>query len=112
MLAHPDIIDKIVIAKQAADLCSPVFVQKIAAKYIEEGLLDKNLEKIVALYRDRRDFMVKCLHEQMPCGVSWTEPEGGLFLFVTLPPAMDAARLLERAIREECSIRMRISILL
>jgi 2-aminoadipate transaminase len=100
VLAHPDIIDKIVIAKQAADLCSPVFVQKIAAKYIEQGLLDTNLQKIVALYRERRDFMIKCLREQMPDGVSWTEPEGGLFLFVTLPPSMDAARLLERAIRK------------
>ncbi len=100
VLAHPDIIDKIVIAKQAADLCSPVFLQKIAARYIEKGLLDINLEKIIKLYRERRDHMLKCLTEEMPAGVSWTEPQGGLFLFVTLPPSVDAARLLERAIKK------------
>jgi len=100
VLADPEIIDKIVIAKQSADLCSPVILQIIAAKYIEKGLLDINLEKIVKLYRDRRNLMIQCLHDEMPEGVSWTEPQGGLFLFVTLPPAMDSARLLERAIKK------------
>ena len=101
VLGHPDILDKIIIAKQAADLCSPAFGQKIVAKYLEKGLLDINLKKTVALYRDRRDYMIKCLGELMPEGVKWTEPHGGLFLFVTLPPSMDAARLLERAIRKK-----------
>ncbi len=101
VLGHPDLIDKLIIAKQAADLCSPAFVQKIAARYLEKGLLDINLKKTVALYRDRRDYMIKCFREFMPEGVKWTEPQGGLFLFVTLPPSMDAARLLERAIRKK-----------
>ncbi len=96
---HREIIDKIVTAKQSADLCTPPFVQKIAAKYIEQGLLEVNLKKTIALYHRRRDFMLKCFREHMPDGVKWTEPGGGLFLFVTLPPAMDAARLLEKAIR-------------
>ncbi|NLE35116.1 MAG: PLP-dependent aminotransferase family protein [Bacteroidales bacterium] len=98
---HREIIDKLVTSKQAADLCTPPFVQKITAKYIEQGLLDTNLRKTVALYRQRRDYMLRCFREQMPDGVKWTEPEGGLFLFVTLPPTMDAARLLERAIRKK-----------
>jgi len=101
VLGHPDLIDKIIIAKQAADLCSPAFVQKIAARYLEKGLLDINLKKTVAMYRERRDYMIKCFRELMPEGVKWTEPQGGLFLFVTLPPSMDAARLLERAIRKK-----------
>jgi 2-aminoadipate transaminase len=100
VIAHPEIIDKIVIAKQSADLCSPSILQNIAAKYIEKGLLDVNLKKIISLYRERRNYMIKCLKEQMPEGVSWTEPQGGLFLFVTLPPTMDAALLLERAIKK------------
>lgn len=99
VIGHPELIDKFVTAKQSADLCSPAFVQKITARYIEKGLLDTNLKKTVDLYRKRRDFMLKCFREFMPDGVRWTEPEGGLFLFVTLPPSMDAARLLERAIR-------------
>ncbi len=97
---HREIIDKMVTAKQAADLCTPPFVQKITARYIEQGLLDINLRKTIELYRRRRDYMLKCFREQMPEGVKWTEPDGGLFLFVTLPPAMDAARLLEKAIRK------------
>lgn len=97
---HPELIDKIVTAKQSADLCSPAFVQKITARYMEKGLLDINLQKTVALYRGRRDHMLSCFREYMPEGVKWTEPQGGLFLFVTLPPAMDAAKLLERAIRK------------
>ncbi len=97
---HREIIDKLVTSKQSADLCTPPFVQKITARYIEQGLLDVNLKKTVALYSQRRDYMLKCFREQMPEGVKWTEPDGGLFLFVTLPPSMDAARLLERAIRK------------
>jgi len=100
VVGHPELIDKIVTAKQSADLCSPAFVQKITARYIEQGLLDSNLKKTVALYRERRDHMLRCFREFMPPGVKWTEPEGGLFLFVTLPPSMDAARLLERAIKK------------
>lgn len=97
---HPVIIDKLVTAKQAADLCTPPFVQKITARYIEKGLLDVNLKKTIDLYRERRDHMLKCFREFMPEGVKWTEPSGGLFLFVTLPPSMDAARLLERALQK------------
>lgn len=96
---HREIIDKMVTAKQSTDLCTPPFVQKITARYIEQGLLDVNLKKTIELYHHRRDYMLKCFREQMPEGVKWTEPDGGLFLFVTLPPAMDAARLLEKAIR-------------
>ena len=100
VIGHPVLIDKIVTAKQSADLCSPAFVQKITARYMEKGLLDVNLKKTIALYRERRDHMLRCLREFMPEGVKWTEPEGGLFLFVTLPPSMDAAKLLERAIKQ------------
>lgn len=100
VIGHPVLIDKIITAKQSADLCSPAFVQKITALYMEKGLLDVNLKKTVDLYRERRDHMLRCLREFMPEGVRWTEPEGGLFLFVTLPPSMDAAKLLERAIKK------------
>ena len=100
VIGHPVLIDKIITAKQSADLCSPTFVQKITASYMEKGLLDVNLKKTIDLYRERRDHMLRCLREFMPEGVKWTEPEGGLFLFVTLPPSMDAAKLLERAIKK------------
>ncbi len=98
---HPQIIDKIVTAKQSADLCSPPLIQKIAARYIEKGLLDVNLKKTVELYRQRRDYMISCFREFMPEGVTWTEPSGGMFLFVTLPPSIDATMLLEKAIMKK-----------
>jgi 2-aminoadipate transaminase len=98
---HPQIIDKFVTAKQSADLCSPPLIQKIAARYIEKGLLDVNLKKTVELYRQRRDYMILCFREFMPEGVTWTEPSGGMFLFVTLPPKIDAAVLLEKAIMKK-----------
>ena len=98
VIGHPEILDKIAMAKQTADLCTSSFVQKIIARYIEKGLLEKNLEKTIALYSERRDFMIKCFRDYMPEKVTWTEPEGGLFLFVTLPPQIDADDIFRKAI--------------
>ncbi len=101
LIAHEKIIDKIVIAKQTADLCTSPFVQKIAARYLESGIFDSHLGKITGMYREKRDIMLSALKEYMPPGVSWTEPEGGLFLFLTLPEYMDAEELFMQAIREK-----------
>mgnify|MGYP000855221337 FL=1 len=100
VLAHEEIIDKIVVAKQNTDLCTSSFVQKIAAKYFEKGYFDKNLATINSNYKVKRDTMVAAFHKYMPKGVKWTEPEGGLFLFVTLPDYMDAEELFKVAIEE------------
>jgi len=100
VLAHEEIIDKIVVAKQNTDLCTSSFVQKIAAKYFEKGYFDKNLATINSNYKVKRDTMVAAFHKYMPKGVKWTEPDGGLFLFVTLPEYMDADELFKVAIEE------------
>lgn len=100
ILAHEDVIDKIVVAKQSTDLCTSAFVQKITAKYFEKGYFDKNLAKINSNYKVKRDTMVAAFHKYMPKGVKWTEPDGGLFLFVTLPDYMDADELFKVAIEE------------
>jgi len=100
VIAHPAIIDKFVMAKQSADLCTPTFVQKIAARYLEKGLFEKNLKKIIASYREKRDLMLESFRKYMPEGVSWTEPEGGLFLFLTLPPHLDAQKLFLKAVEK------------
>ncbi len=101
VIAHEEIIDKLVTAKQTADLCTSPFVQKIAAKYLETGIFEKHLETIKNMYRDKRDTMLSALKEHMPAGVTWTEPEGGLFLFLTLPEYMDAEKLFMQAIEEK-----------
>ncbi len=100
VIGHPDILDKIVMAKQTSDLCTSPFVQKIIARYMEKGLLDKNLKKTIELYRERRNLMINCFKKYMPKGVSWTEPQGGLFLFVTLPAHLDADILFKKAIEK------------
>ena len=100
ILAHPDIIDKIVKAKQATDLCTSPLVQKIAFRYINKGYFDVNLKKIIESYRVKREVMLNSLKEFMPAGVTWTEPEGGLFLFVTLPEYIDAEELFKVAIEQ------------
>ncbi|MGD9978077.1 MAG: PLP-dependent aminotransferase family protein [Bacteroidales bacterium] len=100
VVAHESIIDKIVMAKQNTDLCTSSFVQKIAAKYFEKGFFDKNLALINSKYKEKRDTMVAAFYKYMPSGVKWTEPDGGLFLFVTLPEYMDAEELFEVAIKE------------
>ena len=101
VVAHEDIIDKLVMAKQSTDLCTSSFVQIIAAKYFEKGYFDENLIKIIDSYRIKRDAMLEAFRKYMPEGVSWTEPEGGLFLFVTLPEHMDAEELFKIAIEEK-----------
>ncbi|MHC1705524.1 MAG: PLP-dependent aminotransferase family protein [Tenuifilaceae bacterium] len=98
--AHEDIIDKIVTAKQSTDLCTSSFVQKIAAKYFDKGYFDQNLKFIISSYREKRDAMLAAFRKYMPEGVTWTEPEGGLFLFMTLPEYMDAEELFQIAIKE------------
>ncbi len=99
-VAHENIIDKIVIAKQSADLCTPTLNQKIAFQYIEKGYFDENLKNIITQYHEKRDNMLKAFKEYMPEGVKWTEPEGGLFLFLTLPEHMDAEILFKKAIEK------------
>ena len=98
VIGHPEILDKLVMAKQTADLCTSSFVQKIIARYMQKGLLEKNLNKTIDLYRERRNIMISCFKKYMPEGVSWTEPLGGLFLFVTLPSHLDADEIFKKAI--------------
>lgn len=101
VLANPEINDKIVIAKQATDLCTPTFVQKIAAKYIKSDNFKINLKNTIKLYHNRRNLMLDGFKKYMPEEVTWTEPEGGLFLFVTLPDYMDAQELFYKAIEKK-----------
>ena len=70
----------------------------MAAEFMAGGRLDANLRKSIDLYRTKRDLMLSLLQRHMPEGVSWTHPEGGLFLFLTLPPQMDTVALYDRAL--------------
>jgi 2-aminoadipate transaminase len=97
-LAHPDILDKIYVCKQSLDLCPPIFDQYVAAEFLRSGRLDANLSKTIALYRSKRDLLLSLLEEHMPENVSWTRPEGGLFLFLTMPEGFDAVSFYDVAL--------------
>jgi 2-aminoadipate transaminase len=101
VIAHPDIVDKFVTVKQAADLCTPAFVQRIAARYMEKGYFEKNLEKTIKMYGHKKKVMMDCFKKYMPDFVRWTDPEGGLFLFVYLPENMDSEKLFLKAIEKD-----------
>ena len=97
-IAHPEILDKIYVCKQSLDLCPPIFDQYVAAEFLNSGRLDANLEKSIALYKSKRDLLLSLLEEYMPEGVSWTHPEGGLFLFLTMPEGFEAVKFYDKAL--------------
>jgi 2-aminoadipate transaminase len=97
-IAHPDILDKIYVCKQSLDLCPPIFDQYVAAEFLTSGRLDINLKKSIALYKGKRDLLLSLLEEHMPKNVTWTHPEGGLFLFLTMPEGFDALKFYDVAL--------------
>ena len=92
------LLEQIYICKQALDLCPPLFDQYMATEFLTSGALDANLVKTKAEYRRRRDLMVSLLEKYMPAGVKWTYPEGGLFLFLTLPEGIDTIEMYDEAL--------------
>ncbi len=93
-----DVMRKFVILKQAMDLCTSGTLQLATAEFLKLNLLQNHIQKMIAVYRQKRDLMLRTLAEQMPKGVTWTHPQGGLFLWLTLPQGMDATQLLPKAI--------------
>ena len=98
IIGPEELLEQIYVCKQCLDLCPPVFDQYLAAEFLSSGALDRNLQRSVTVYRRRRDKMVSLLEKYMPEGVSWTYPEGGLFLWLTLPEGMDTVALYDRAL--------------
>jgi len=101
LIGPADVIRKFVILKQAMDLCTSPILQLATGEFLRRGLLKGHLQNMVTVYREKRDLMLKTLAECMPEGVTWTRPEGGLFLWVTLPKGMDATKLLPKAIENK-----------
>ncbi len=97
-IAHPEILDKIYVCKQSLDLCPPILDQYVAAEFLTSGRLDANLRKSIELYKGKRDHLLGLLEEYMPEGVRWTYPEGGLFLFLTMPEGFEAVPFYDMAL--------------
>lgn len=98
LVAPPALFPKLLQAKQAADLHSPGFNQRVVAEVIKDGFLERHVPRIRALYKAQRDVMLAALQQHMPEGVSWNSPAGGMFLWARLPAGLDAAALLPKAV--------------
>jgi len=100
IIAPEELHFKLVQAKQATDLHTPSFTQRIVHEVVKDGFLDTHVPTIRALYRDQCAAMLAALARYMPEGVTWNEPEGGMFVWVQVPAAIDTMRLLEEAIAQ------------
>ncbi len=96
--AQPGILHKINIGKQGADLCSSNLSQMMISSYFQNADWRAYVKRLTAIYKERRDAMLDALAEFMPNEVHWTHPEGGLFVWATLPTYLDATAMLPRAI--------------
>ncbi|TPJ07677.1 PLP-dependent aminotransferase family protein [Mesorhizobium sp. B2-8-1] len=93
------VVEKLVLMKQASDLHSPSINQMVMHR-AAEAVFEAQVEKLIGAYRERRDGLLGALAANMPEGVTWSRPEGGMFVWVTLPEGADATALLARSVKE------------
>ena len=101
VVAAPEVIQKLVTAKQGADLHTPTFNQIATYEIAHLGFITEHIKKIINTYRERRDIMLEELENNMPAGTKWTHPNGGLFLWVTLPEGANTTELLSKAVDQK-----------
>lgn len=98
IVAPTELYPKLLQAKQAADLHTPGFNQRVVHEVIKDGFLDRHVPQIRARYKANRDAMAVALRQHLPAGCEWQEPEGGMFFWIRLPAGLDAMALLPRAV--------------
>jgi len=101
VIAPIEVIRKLVVAKQAADLHTASFNQYVAYEVGKGGFMDDHIRFIKSVYRERRDVMLEMMDEMFPPEVRWTHPQGGMFLWGILPENMDAADVLKVALQRK-----------
>ncbi len=103
IIANKAIMDKLVMAKQPTDLCTSPLAQSIVYEFCRRGRLKPHIEKIVEVYHKKRDIMLEALEKHVPrdLGIDWTHPQGGLFLWVSLPERINAEDLFPKAVERE-----------
>jgi 2-aminoadipate transaminase len=99
--AHPELTRKMIICKQALDLCTNTFTQFLAWEFIRRGSLDLHVMKICEMYKPKRDIMMKAMEKYFPEGYVCNKPLGGMFAWVTLPEGIDTEILFLDAIKEK-----------
>lgn len=101
VIAPQEVIRRLVMAKQAADLHTATFNQMVAYEVGRGGFLDEHVKVIRRVYKERRDVMLEMMDELFPSEVRWTRPQGGMFLWVMLPKGIDTAEVLRLAIERK-----------
>jgi 2-aminoadipate transaminase len=101
VVAPIEVVNKLVQAKQGADLHTSTFDQMMAYEVMANGFLDQHVLEIRETYRQRRDVMLAALEQHFPDGATWTRPQGGLFLWVRLPEGVDSLDLVNEAIEQK-----------
>lgn len=101
IVAPTDVIQHCVMAKQGMDLHTSTFVQMVAYEVIKNGYLKEHVRLIRKVYGERRDVMLAALSRYFPPGITWTHPQGGLFLWVKLPEHLDSVAILEMAVENK-----------
>lgn len=99
--ASSTVIDKLVQAKQSADLHTSTLDQFITYEVARDGFLDQHIQHLRDVYRQRRDVMLAAMERYFPPEVTWSKPEGGLFLLVTAPPEVNTTDLLAEAVKRK-----------
>jgi 2-aminoadipate transaminase len=98
VVAKKDIMDKLIIAKQASDLHSNYFTQRVICQYLLDNDIDAHIKTIKAMYLAQREQMIVSIKKYFDPSITYTEPEGGMFLWVTLPEGVSAMKLFENAV--------------
>ena len=98
--AKREFMDKLVTAKQASDLHSNSLCQRIVHRYLTNNDVNRHIETIIAVYKRQKDVMIAAIEKNFPNEVKFTRPEGGMFLWVTLPQRLSALELFEHAVKE------------
>jgi len=101
IVASERVIAPLVQAKQGADLQTGTFIQYVAHDIVGRGIIKRHVKRIRSVYKERRDVMLAAMEEYFPPGVTWTRPQGGLFLWVRMPEHVDSEELLKVAVEEK-----------
>ncbi|HLV35684.1 MAG TPA: PLP-dependent aminotransferase family protein [Spirillospora sp.] len=101
LVADKPLVTRLMQIKQGANLCSSIFDQFVAYEASRDGFLDENIAWLRTRYAERRDAMIAALERYFPPEVTFTRPEGGFFILVTLPESMDSVELLKRAVQRD-----------
>lgn len=98
VICNGDVIDRIEIAKQANDVHTPFLTQMIASEYLKKYDIDEDIKKACKIYGEKCEFMLSCMEKYFPKSVTWTVPEGGLFIMCTAPEGTDIDAILKKSL--------------